>query len=477
MGELYQKLEAYSHADYYPYHMPGHKRRLLGNATAPVAGLDITEIDGFDNLHEAEGILNRLQKKAAAAYGAEESFYLVNGSTAGILSAISAALPKQGKLLMVRGCHRSVYHAVYLRELEVNYLWTGQDQEFGCMLPATAKQVEAALAADAEIQAVLIVSPTYEGLTADVVAIAKAAHKRGVPLIVDEAHGAHLGFHPAWPENSCRQGADLVIQSLHKTLPSLTQTAILHVNGQLIDRLRLKRFLKIYQSSSPSYLLMAAMEEAIDMAVSRSEELFGQFLQNWTAMLQELATCQCLTFLQDGHMDIGKLVIADRTGQLSGAQLYEILLQRYHLQMEMAAGQYVLAMFTIGDTVEGYERLTKALLEIDRECRQKQGRAVGRLQKTVEIRPCRRVSLKEAWDSDTEEMLLAQVPGHIAGEFVNLYPPGIPLLVPGEEFTKEIGLCLQTYVEEGLTVQGIKKQNGQLYVKVIRQQNKEKAED
>lgn len=471
MGDLYQKLETYSHTDYYPYHMPGHKRRLFTDTTAPVAGLDITEIEGFDNLHDAEGILRQLQQKAAAAYGAEESFYLVNGSTAGILSAISAALPYGGKLLMVRGCHKAVYHAVYLRGLEVKYLWTGQEPKFGCSLPATAAQVEEALLADSSIQAVLLVSPTYEGLTAEVAGIAEAVHKRGIPLIVDEAHGAHLGFHSAWPENSCRQGADLVVQSLHKTLPSLTQTAILHVNGQLIDRDKLKRFLRIYQSSSPSYLLMAAMEEAIDMTASGREELFGAFLKNWTDMLHKLEACECLAFLQAPNMDIGKLSVADRTGRLTGAQLYEILLRRYHLQMEMAAGKYVLAMFTIGDTVEGYERLTNALLEIDRECRQKQAETEEKIsgQSPCQVQPPVKLSLKEAWDRDTEKILLVQAKGRTAGEFINLYPPGIPMLVPGEAFTEESILQVQAYEKEGLTVQGIENRNGQIYVKVLRQ--------
>lgn len=293
MGALYQKLEEYSHSDYYPYHMPGHKRQMQ---LFPGEAQDITEIEGFDNLHDAEGILRALQEKAAKICGASESFYLVNGSTAGILSAVSAAVPQGGKLLMVRNCHKAAYHAAYLRNLEVKYLWTGVQPDFGCALAPTVEQIEKALKEDAEIQAVLIVSPTYEGLTADVAAIAKVVHEKGLPLIVDEAHGAHLGFHSFWAENSCRQGADLVIQSLHKTLPSPTQTAILHVSGNRIDRQRLKRFLRIYQSSSPSYLFMAAMEEALDRVSADREKLFGAFRENWLTMSEKLQNCRCLHF-------------------------------------------------------------------------------------------------------------------------------------------------------------------------------------
>lgn len=476
MGDLYRKLEEYSHTDYYPYHMPGHKRRLCDDTLAPLAHLDITEIEDFDNLHDAKGILRQIQEKAAKAYGAEESFYLIDGSTAGILSAISAAVPEGEKLLMVRGCHKSAYHAAYLRKLKIQYLCPGVQQEFGCNLPAAAEEVEQALAKDDEIRAVLIVSPTYEGMVADVAGIAAAAHKRGLPLIVDEAHGAHLGFHPGWPTNSSRLGADLVVQSLHKTLPSMTQTAILHVNGQLVDREKLKRFLRIYQSSSPSYVFMAGMEEAIDMVSSNADKLFGDFWENWNQMLIRLAGCKCIHILQEENMDIGKLVIADLSGTLSGQQLYDILLKKYHLQMEMAAGKYVLAMFTVGDTGEGYERLTDALLKIDKECQRRSAEAgKNRLDERATAQgeafiplPERACSLSRAWDGENETVLLSAAEGRIAGEFINLYPPGIPLIVPGERFTKDICLCLQGYVKDGLTVQGIEERKGRIYVKALK---------
>lgn len=479
MGELYHKIKEYVQKDYYPYHMPGHKRNLFGSTALPVGDIDITEIDGFDNLHNATEVLKRLQDKAAAVYGAEESFYLVNGSTSGILSALSAALPAGGKLLMARGCHKAAFHAVYLRDLEVKYLWSGENEEYGCNLAVTSKQVEQALSEDGDIQAVLIVSPTYEGIVADVAAIAKVVHKRGIPLIVDEAHGAHFGFHPAWPENSCRLGADLVVHSLHKTLPSMTQTAILHVNGKLVNRDRLKRFLQIYQSSSPSYVLMASMEEAIEITSTRSKELFDAFLEHWNTMIRELDGCKWIKTLQEKDMDIGKLVIRDSSGALSGQQLYKMLQDRFHLQMEMASGRYVLAMFTIGDKKEAYERMTKALLEIDEECGKKAESVHGnkKQQKTDDaiadkgerLYTRQRLSLKRAWDCETEEVVLEEAPQYIAGEFIYLYPPGIPIIVPGEEFTDEISLLIKRNTEMGYNVQGVINRNGRIYVKVIKQ--------
>lgn len=481
MSELFEKLSAYGASDYYPYHMPGHKRRLKTDTMRELAQIDITEIDGFDNLHDAQGILKQIQEEAAAAYGAEESFFLVNGSTAGILSAISTAVSPGGKILMVRGAHKSAYHAAYLRDLQIAYLWPGVHPLFGCNLPATAKEVEEALQQTPDVQAVFIVSPTYEGLAADVKSIAEAAHKRNIPLIVDEAHGAHLGFDGRWPESSVKQGADLVIQSLHKTLPAPTQTAILHVNGKLVDRCRLRRFLGIYQTSSPSYIFMAAMEDAIATTSANREKLFGDFWEYWKGMTESLSACRNLIFLKEENSDPGKLAVMDKTGFLDGEQLYEMLLHKYHLQPEMAAGRYVLAMFTVGDTKEGYERLTKALLEIDEYITVESDRTAATATQPAEgnrmadaVTPvCIQkktqavTGIGQAWDTPKEWVLLKDAEGKTAGEYVNLYPPGSPIIVPGEIFTKDILTEIAAYRQQGFHVQGVKEIEDDIYVSTI----------
>ena len=248
MEHLYDRLAEYAQGPDYPLHMPGHKRRAFGEMPSELYRMDITEIDGFDNLHAPEGILLDLQKRAAALYGAEESFVLVNGSTGGILSAVSAAVPFGGKLLISRGCHKSVYHAAYLRRLQLSYLYPEILPGFEISDAVTPEQVREALRREGDADAVLIVSPTYEGRIARVREIAEIVHSFGKILIVDEAHGAHLGLAgcgETLPENSCQAGADLVIHSLHKTLPAMTQTALLHAGGGLVNRDLLKRFLKI----------------------------------------------------------------------------------------------------------------------------------------------------------------------------------------------------------------------------------------
>lgn len=463
MGELYRRLKSYSNTDYYPYHMPGHKRRLCGEMPQELMEIDITEIDGFDNLHAPEEIFRKLQGEAARLYGADESFYLINGSTCGILAAISAAVPRGGRILMTRGTHKSAYHAAYLRNLTVSYLYPEMMEEYDIYDAVTPEQITRALAQGPVPDAVFLVSPTYEGRIADIETIAQIVHSRGIPLIVDEAHGAHLGLAEGFAKNSCQCGADLVIHSVHKTLPALTQSALLHVNGDRIDRERLRRFLHIYQSSSPSYILMAGIDNALQLIDEQGDYLFARLQINYLRMLTELSECKNLRFLPlDARQDIGKLVILSPKAGLSGQQIYDILLEKYHLQLEMAAADHCLAMFTVGDSDEAYTRMTDALLEIDRELtagkwqmQQKPDDKKAEEMSLYQVHPVAQMSLADAWEAEKEEIPLRQAAGRIAGDFVNLYPPGIPVLVPGERVEEIHCRKLAEYFRQGLNVQGI----------------------
>ncbi len=437
----------------------------MGKLPGGLAELDITEIEGFDNLHRPEGILREMQQYASKAYGAEETFYLVGGSTCGILSAVSAAIPRGGKLLVARNCHKSIYHAAYLRQLQLSYLYPAILPETGICEAITVEQVRKALDKEPDICGVLIVSPTYEGRIAEVEKIAGTVHRYGIPLIVDEAHGAHLGFHPAFAPGSSRVGADLVITSVHKTLPALTQTALLHVNGSIVDRKRLRRFLRIYQSSSPSYVLMASIDNAVRLA-AEGNLLFAKMYENWNRMLERLSACRTLTIWPGAaleqseyrtHQDIGKLVISVIDTGMTGKELYRRLLDEYGLQMEMVCDSYVLAMFTIGDTTAGYERLTDALLEIDR--------GLKRCETVKEVREYpfserEHVAFAQAWDQPCEWVPLMDAPGRYVGEFLGIYPPGIPILVPGERMEAEDRQLIEQYLTDGLEVQGISVREG-----------------
>lgn len=519
MPYLYDELVRYCGSDAYPFHMPGHKRRL-GQLNDPFS-FDITEIDGFDNLHHAEGILLEAEKRAARLYGAEETHFLVNGSTAGILSAIGAATTAGGRLLMMRASHKAAYHAVAAGGLTAHYLSglcggsaphirlvggfgkrtssdgaePGRSQadgltELDCGQPADPAEVERALAEDPRIQAVYITSPTYDGIVSDVRAIAEIAHRHGIPLIVDEAHGAHFGMHEIFPESSVKLGADLVIHSVHKTLPSLTQTALIHVQGKLVSRRRLREMLDICQTSSPSYVLMASIDQCIRMLESQGRELFDRLAENlgwfYTAVA-DLSSISCIV------TDDPSKILLRPAGHEAG-ELYDALRQIWHLQPEMLSRSYVLMLSSIGDDEEGFRRLSEALHQIDRSWStagspptvSKAALPEGDRRKPVGIgeqealsavtgpeasremagsadRPAEHargsfpeavMTIRKAQDSAQERILLAASAGRVSGEYLYLYPPGIPLITPGERIPGDLPVRVRDLMAAGYAVEG-----------------------
>ena len=491
---LLERLTEYAGSDAYPFHMPGHKRREIpdgipGGFPDPY-GIDITEIDGFDNLHHAEGILKDAMDEAAAIYGADRSWYLVNGSTCGILSAVFATTENGGKILTARNCHKAVYHAICLNRLEAEYLYPEEITEFRINGGIRAEDVRKALEKDAmrcagnsgdvrgkitKIQAVLITSPTYEGVVSDIRAIADAAHEYGIPLIVDEAHGAHLEYADqchSFPKSALEYGADIVIQSLHKTLPCFTQTAILHVKGKLVDQDRISRYLSMFQTSSPSYLFMAGMERCIRYMdgdgrneMIRYEKRLERFMERMEGLqvLEVLDREICGKYRTVAGWDPSKIVVSTmRAEDFHGEELAETLRRKYHLEMEMTAPEYVIAMTSLMDTEEGFERLGTALLEIDGVLRRRMesGRKEKAASETPEglesklSHPVRRMLICEAMDADTERTALQDTVGKVSAEFVYLYPPGIPIIAPGEVFTDAIVEKIMAYKAAGLLVQG-----------------------
>ena len=481
MNNIFDKLKNYSDSDYYAFHMPGHKRNLdLMDGTSPYR-IDITEIDGFDDLHHAEGILRDAQERAARVYHADETHFLVNGSTVGILSAILGTTEKGDSILVARNCHKSVYHAIYLNELDPVYLYPKFDTEQGLSTEIDAADVQKALEEHPKIRAVMIVSPTYDGVVSDIEKIAEIVHAKGCPLIVDEAHGAHFGFDPYFPKSANIYGADLVINSLHKTLPALTQTALLHVNGDMVNRRKVKQYLDMLQTSSPSYILMASIDACIGMleetletqSDARSDykykNIFSEYANRIEALRKDLKRLKYLKIIQTDNTDRcdrSKFVISVKHAPMSSHELYEILLHRYHLQMEMLAGTYVLAMTTVGDTQEGLDRLRDALLEIDKEIDTRQGRPAA-IETDLPLSG-RQPALEKVWTiaeavnrrDKIQKRSFEDSIGCISVEYAYLYPPGSPLIVPGERITKEAVEILHWYQEHDFSIEGLQSEDG-----------------
>lgn len=466
MERLYRALEIYSQEDYYPFHMPGHKRNPDTVNTDLPFDRDITEIEGFDNLHHPEGILKKAQETAANVYGTKECYYSVNGSTAALLAAVSAAVPRKGQILVARNCHKAVYHALYLRNLIPTYVYPQMDPKWWINGGISPDKVERALAENPEIKAVLLTSPTYDGVVSDIEKIAEIVHRYEIPLIVDEAHGAHFHFSNYFPTSAAELGADLVIQSFHKTLPSMTQTAVLHNCSDRVDSRLIRRFMGIYQSSSPSYILMASMDACMEKMSSDGNEMFREFTKILEKTRRRLSECKYIRLVSPEigtagvfDYDRSKLLFSTRYASMTGSELAQILLEKYHIQVEMKTEHYVLALAAVGDSEEGFERLCQAIEEIDQEEAQKKKEKreaeEPKARRTAYTSLSQFMSITEAMESESEIRKLEESVGRISAEFGYLYPPGIPLIVPGEQITGQFIRNMRIYMEEGLYLQGL----------------------
>ncbi len=449
MSGLYEKIIEYKNQEFYPFHMPGHKRNFL--KTLDPYACDITEIDGFDDLHKPESVILDIMNQTKKVYHCDNAMLMVNGSTGGILTAISAAVKPKEKILIARNCHKSAYNAIYLRQLEADYIYPQKNKELGINLEVLPEDVDKALKRDPKIKAIFLTSPTFEGVVSDINAISKIAHSYNIPLIVDAAHGAHLGFGKYFPPNPLEEGADVVIMSLHKTLPSLTQTAVLCTKGNRITLSEIHKYINIYESSSPSYVLMSSIDNCMQLMEENGQKL----IEVYSCKIDEFRQkCNCLQnlylFQSEQSYDKGKIVICTDKASINGVELKKILLEKYKLEMEMQSKEYVIAMTSICDTEQGMKRLFEALFEIDKQ--------VTKVKKPLMID----ISHSEIYCSSSKvedynytSIKLSDAKERVSAEYMYVYPPGVPLLVPGEIINEKIINLITNYKTIGLNVCGL----------------------
>ncbi len=508
MGILYDKLTEYSGSDFYPFHMPGHKRNLEGINPFDI---DITEIDGFDNMHKPNGIIRDVLKKISSFYESDRSYMLINGSTSGLLAAVSATVKKRGRILVARNCHKSVYNAIYLNELGAVYVYPEMFQAEGAegniiSGGISPSHVEALLKEYEDIQAVVITSPTYEGIVSDVKSIATTCHRHKVPLIVDEAHGAHFEMHDYFPVSALSLGADVVVQSLHKTLPSLTQTAILHIKSNLVQYKEMEKYLSIYQSSSPSYVFMVSMENAIENVMKYGDVYFDEYVKMVEEFREGCRKFSHIRLLSSSviggasiyDVDKTRLVIYAIDNRMTGKEIYNKLLHKYHIQLEMATPGYAVAITSVCDKKEGFLRLLDALTDIDRELRigpdlNKVQRAYSLNSPIVTAKAKGEGSLKVTGDmlkrfpdvkaiayekisdidyKETEYVNVKDAVGKIAADFVYIYPPGSPVVAPGEMINEYFATVILNFIKSGFSVHGITELNKIPRIRVVKEQFK-----
>lgn len=427
-----------------PMHMPGHKRNT---APAPylkrlAADVDITEISGFDNLHAANGILMQSMQRAAEMRSADRAFYLVNGATGGILAAICALVTAGDKVICARNCHKSVYNALELSGAEPVFVLPDIDKKSGICMQLEAEQIEKKIIENPDARLVVVTSPTYEGVVSDVEGICRAAHNMGIPVFVDAAHGAHFGFGHGFPRDAMSCGADIAVESLHKTLPSLTQTAICYARKEFAEGIAER--LAVFQSSSPSYILLASIDSCITLLSENADGLFSAWKENLDEFGKMCEGLENIKILKKSKcffdLDPSKIVMLTQNGK----GLFEELKKR-HIECEMASCSYVVAMTGPGDTREMLSYLAVSLRELD-----KAAKPPRRMGFQVIGVPEKVMSVREAKRKATECVGLGECAGRVAAEYVWAYPPGIPLIAPGERISEDETEAFKGYIAAGI---------------------------
>ena len=437
------------------FHMPGHKGAGIyrecgyGEFLERMMDGDITEIRGADNLFKAEGIIEETAQKYARLYQVKRSYLLVNGSSGGIIAGILASVNPGKKLIMARNCHKSVFNAVILGDIEPVYAYPARIEEYHISGEVEEAEIKRLLEENPDAQAVVLPSPNYYGICSDIEAIARTVHRFGKTLIVDQAHGAHLKFMEDMPPSAEEAGADIVINSTHKTLASFTQSAILNFNSDRISREALEEKLQIMESSSPSYILMASLDINADILREHGKRLFSRWQENLQFFYENVRKIDGLRVMEGkGLLDRTKINLDMSLLGIDGLELENRLMEK-GIFCELTSGNLLMCMTGIGNTRDDMEALLRGLEEIAEAC--------GGKRRQVDFKKTddgknnfsgadrekvkKALKYKDIWNKrrpvcgfkGSKELLKIDFcRGRVCASSVIPYPPGIPLICPGE---------------------------------------------
>jgi lysine decarboxylase len=466
---LYDAIVQYANDNKISFHTPGHKhgkgiskifRQFVGDK---VFRMDLSVMSEVDSLHEPSTVIKEAQVLAARAYGADYSFFLVNGTTGGNQAMILSTCDPGDKIIIPRNAHKSVISAVILAGAEPVYIMPKIDEATDLILNLTREQVEEALQRHPDAKAVLVTNPTYFGLTADVEAIAEVVHHHDKILLVDEAHGAHFHFHPSLPKSAMDAGADMCVQSTHKHLAALSQGSMLHVKGVRVDILRLKTTLQMLQTTSPSYVILASLDMARHQMVQAGEKALGEIVELSEKTRREINTIpgfSCLTRetvqkIPGLDLDVTKITISTKGIPCTGYDMAKILNSEYGIQTELSDFQNILLFVSIGNTPKDLKKFISALKKIvvdykDMFMNQKKRKRIV----FPHFVPRKEVNPREALTKLTRKIPFKRSVGKVCAEIVCPYPPGIPVLCPGEVITQEIYSYLMSVLDSGARING-----------------------
>lgn len=468
---ILNSLMSYARENNAYFHMPGHKggnvfKKLgLDVFDYNLLSMDVTEIPGVDNLHCPEEAIKVAQEMAADAFGADMTFFLVNGTTAGIYAMIMAATTPGDKIIIPRNCHKAVTGAVILGRLSPVYINPDTDNRLNIASAISSVSVDEAVRLNPDAKAIVITNPTFYGACSDLEAIAHIAHDHGMLLLVDEAHGAHFSFHPKLPKSALQCGADMVAQSTHKTLPAMTQSSMLHVKSSRVDIDKLRVFLQLTQSTSPSHILLASLDMARYIMQQKGEELLGDVISWCNLLRQEIYGIEGIYSLskedigRDSIFDIDstRITINMKDLGLSGIEADHMLRQKFKVQVEMADLYNIVAICSVGDSEKSIAQLREAVKSIATD------KSLTRSYSKTKMPSIYCSNIPEMsllpWEAvyrPKEAVLAEQSIGRICGEMIVPYPPGIPIIMPGEVISKEILDFAIQCRDTGIKLNGVK---------------------
>ncbi|MEK8133045.1 aminotransferase class I/II-fold pyridoxal phosphate-dependent enzyme [Paenibacillus filicis] len=474
---LFEAMLAYSQHTMGRFHVPGHKARAAAFGPGAsfyenVLALDVTELPGLDDLHHPEEAIEEAQHMAAVCFGAEETWFLVNGSTVGNQAMIAAVCQPGDLLLVQRDVHKSVIHGLMLAGAQAVFIYPRTDTQSGLRIGVSAEDVQEALRRYPAAKGLIVTNPTYYGIGTDLKPLAKLLHDQDKLLLVDEAHGAHYGWHPRLPQSAMACGADAAVQSTHKMLTALTMSSMLHVQGPRINRTALRRILGMLQSSSPSYLLMASLDLGRQYLQEQGTQALDEglaMLDSWNVRLAARPRWgSARPSNAEYRMDPFKSVLYDTEGVLDGYRL-KAELERYGCYPEMADADRVVLAFSLASTLEDSERLIEALDRIEEQ--HPIPISTRRIESSRVANECAAAAgmPMKLWvsepvpfgigsihddDKSTIAIPLDECEGYTAAEMIVPYPPGIPVLYPGERITADTVADLRRLATAGAKFQG-----------------------
>lgn len=454
---VFEALKKLKEENSVSFHMPGHKgKETLIHWGEYMPYVDTTELEGLDNLLEPRGIIEESQKNTARVFGAKASLYGVNGSTGSIYIALASITKPGDKVLIQRNCHKAVYNALILNRLQPVYIYPNYNENYNVLTGLFPEDIDTALTENPEIKAVLITYPNYYGVCSDIKKITGIVHKHGKVLMVDEAHGSHMTFSDKLPISAIEAGADIVIHSTHKTLPSLTQTSIIHIGTDRIDLNKLRDRYQLYTTTSPSYLFTLSNELAVAYMDGEGRERLDwsiELVNKTIDRLNKIPRVEVFT----GDTEDTSIYAKDNTKILinidgvRGSKVKKLLRTDYNIRLEMADFYYALILTSLMNDKEEFERLIKAISDIAAKTPYEEINWVNVNMPSPKII----TSLSKAYYSKKEQILLKDAIGRVSAAPIIPYPPGIPLIVPGEEITREIYDHVLFLMDNGIEIVGL----------------------